>query len=1132
VTAAASGDEGGAMTALRWLVRRSGVAVAVLLAAALVPVEASAGTLRGGATTTPGAAPAAETRTITLMTGDRVRVTGGRPSIAPAPGREHVRFVRHAAPDGLYVVPSDAMALVATGVLDRKLFNVTHLIENGFDDRSRQDLPLLLQHDASRTQTRTTDLGMDVTVEIASVGITAVTEDKARIGAAWQALTGAGPGATAAAGAGVARVWLDDLAHPVLDESVPQIGAPAAWAEGFTGAGTTVAVLDSGYDPDHPDLADAVVEAVNFTDAPDVRDTVGHGTHVASIVTGNGAASGGRYQGVAPDTQLLIGKVCDDLGCPFSSILAGMEWAATRGADVVNMSLGGADGPEIDPLEQAVNTLTAEFGTTFVIAAGNDGEFGDETVGSPSSADAAISVGAVSKQDELAVFSSRGPRVGDGAIKPDITAPGVDIVAARAAGTQLGELVGDDYVAISGTSMAAPHVAGAVAILAGQHPDWTPEQLKATLMASADPHPALGPFAQGAGRVDVARAVRQAVHTFPASVSLGVARWPHDDDEPVTAPVTYRNLGPAAVTLGLTLEIAGPDGSPAPAGMFSIDATQVMVPAGGEAAVTVTANTAVPGADGFYGGMLSARSADGTTTVGTPVAIVREVESYDLTLTFVDRNGRPATSAFTLLTGLDAPTFRVLVPVDGTATARLPRGRYLLDAVIDTEDASLPFGFSSTVVAEPSVLMDRDTDLVLDARSGQPVRVTVPDPSARPVFVDIGHRSEAAWGVSGFDFIFDGFDGAYVVPTRSPQPGAFIAYVNSAFADPGPEGQFLDSAFVYNLSFVTDGGFPRSLTWQVRRRDLATVVNRLAAAAPGKFGDTASWPFLANLGEALGVAVFLPVALPTERVEYFNTGVHWFNEFVQFADPMGFPETLIDSSPVAYRAGRRTTEVWNAAVFGPAFPDVGLPFPWVGRTGDTLLASIPLHSDQAPAHAGVSLVATGETVLYRNGEEIGRSPFPTGDVFELPAEPATYQLAVSAVRQGDADLSTDIRTTWTFRSGHVPGDGLAALPLLTVRFAPHLDLANQAPAGQRFRIPVVVERQFGASGPQPTDLSVETSFDDGQSWQPVRLTRQGDRWVALVQHADAPGFVSLRATASDRDGNRVEETIIRAYRVE
>src|SRR5690606_16016887 len=126
------------------------------------------------------------------------------------------------------------------------------------------------------------------------------------------------------------------------------------------------------------------------------------------------------------------------------------------------------DGTE--PQDQAVDQLTAQTGALFVIAAGNSGP-NSQTVSSPGSADTALTVAAVDRSDRLANFSSRGPRRGDGALKPEIAAPGVGIVAARAGGAQIGDL----YTSSTGTSMATPHVAGAAAILAQKYPDWTPE---------------------------------------------------------------------------------------------------------------------------------------------------------------------------------------------------------------------------------------------------------------------------------------------------------------------------------------------------------------------------------------------------------------------------------------------------------------------------------------------------------------------------------------------------------------------------------------------------------------------------------------------------------------------------------
>src|SRR4030095_11745446 len=167
----------------------------------------------------------------------------------------------------------------------------------------------------------------------------------------WSALTqGAAPRALTG---GVRKVWLDRRATVLLDRSAAQVAAPEVWASGFTGAGVTVAVLDTGVRADHPDLAGKIVAAVDFTGTrPDASDDVGHGTHVAGIIAGSGAASGGRYRGIAPDVSLLAGKVCVPSGCTSSAIIAGMEWAAPR-ARIINMSLGSnaaSDGGDHLPL--------------------------------------------------------------------------------------------------------------------------------------------------------------------------------------------------------------------------------------------------------------------------------------------------------------------------------------------------------------------------------------------------------------------------------------------------------------------------------------------------------------------------------------------------------------------------------------------------------------------------------------------------------------------------------------------------------------------------------------------------------------------------------------------------------------
>jgi subtilisin family serine protease len=353
---------------------------------------------------------------VLLLSGDQVTYTAypdGTNTVAidaadRTDGRS-VAFETVQSEDGYYVLPADAWPLLANGTLDRQLFNVTTLVEDGLTDADQ--LPVIVTTDPSTPGTlRAEALSASApTATLASIDGAAFALDGDGATALWDELTVAGDGARTASVA--TRIWLDRAVEVTLDESVPQIGVPDVWDAGYDGSGTTVAVLDTGVDPEHPDLADRIVGTNNFTPDPSFVDGHGHGTHVASIVAGSGEASEGTYRGVAPGADLLIGKVLPDSGTgPTSAVIEGMEWAANAGADVVNLSLSGSPTDGTDPASLAVEALTAQTGALFVIAAGNDS--GDAAVGSPGTATSALTVGAVDKQDALASFSNRGPRRG------------------------------------------------------------------------------------------------------------------------------------------------------------------------------------------------------------------------------------------------------------------------------------------------------------------------------------------------------------------------------------------------------------------------------------------------------------------------------------------------------------------------------------------------------------------------------------------------------------------------------------------------------------------------------------------------------------------------------------------------
>ncbi|MDQ7910509.1 S8 family serine peptidase [Phytohabitans sp. ZYX-F-186] len=1096
--------------------------VAAALATGLVLGAAQAGwAAPKGATDAAGpAARSAKGVTVTLLTGDRITlasVVAGGVAVKPAKGREEMRFTVHRDRDSLYVIPGDAEPLIRAGKLDRRLFDVRGLARAGYHDAVRDTLPLLVRYGAVSARSAAGTLsaaGATVTRELSVVDGAAVAARKESASRLWGTLK---------ADRGFDRIWLDGKREISLDQSVPQIGAPEAWEAGYTGAGVTVAVLDTGIDTAHPDLAGKVSESRNFSETPEAGDTVGHGTHVASTIAGSGAASAGKYKGVAPDATLLSGKVCETSFCSESAMLAGMEWAAAeKGADVVNFSIGGGDTPEIDPLEEAINTLTAEHGTLFVVAAGNSGS-ADGTVESPGSAEAALTVGAVDKSEELAGFSSRGPRVGDDGLKPDITAPGVDIVAARAAGTAMGDPVGEQYTTASGTSMATPHVTGAAALLVQQHPDWKAGSLKATLMASARPNPALTAYQQGAGRVDVGRAIAQGVTTDPVSVSYGRPRWPHNDDEPVARTVTYHNSGTADVALDLAVTATGPDGEPAVAGLFTASATTLTVPAGGQAQVTVTADTRVPGPDGLYSGQLVATG--GSAVVRTPLGVHKEVESYNVSVTLVDHDGNPSGISSASLLSLDEFRWIDLYDEDGTATMRVPKGRYNLSALLLT-DRGEEVAPAISLQARPVFEVTSDVSAMFDARDGKPVTTTVPESTAVPALVDImftQDQGDFGYGVGLWAESFDEVSTLHI----GPRAEGFSSYVASQWAKENPDGTFAGSPYFYGIAESFVGRLPNGYVKHVRRGDLATVRQEFGSAAEGLFGERIIFPVLEP--DSGASAIVLDTALPGSRSEYlYARGARWSQELdisKPSEDPEGFPEVqaLLFQPAVKYRPGQVYKDAWYTAPFGPALPTAG-------RTGDTIVVDVPLYGDRA-GHAGFSRTDTSRTALYRGGELVGETEESAYGFFEVPPEPADYRVEVADTRSV-GDLTTEVRGVWTFQSAHVPDeDELTPLPLSVFRFTPRLDVDNAAPAGRSFQIPVTVQGSAGAPGGKVRSLAVDVSYDDGKTWQKAQVRRDGSGWVATVKHPDAAGFVSLRASGTDAGGNTATQTVVHAYRL-
>ncbi|GIF99628.1 S8 family serine peptidase [Catellatospora citrea] len=812
----------------RWRLLSAATAVPLLAAGiTALQVPAQAAPSKPSVPAKPSA-----THKVTLVTGDVVTVTtmadGNQIADVDRPDNAVGGVKMQKIKGDLYVIPDEAASLLAANKLDRRLFNVTDLIEMGYDDAKSSGVPLIATYTAAQARSAVepkAPRGSKLTRKLKGIRGAALTADKKQTRSFWttvapQGSTTAQPGTTAQGsttlGEGVAKLWLDGRVEVNLKESVPLIGAPEAWAAGYTGKGSKVAVLDTGVDVSHPDLAGVIDGTASFVPGESATDDVnGHGTHVVSTIVGTGAASGGELKGVAPDADMIVGKVLGGVeGYGQDSwIIAGMEWAVQQGADVVSMSLGDTyptDGS--DPMSQAVDALSAQYGALFVIAAGNAGP---ESISTPGAAASALTVAATDKQDQLAYFSSTGPLAYSGGMKPDIAAPGVDITAARSQQmTDGGEGL---YRTISGTSMATPHVAGAAAILAQQHPDWTGAMLKEHLMSSAKGlADYYSPYEVGTGRLDVAAAVQTGVRGT-GSLFYGNYTWPHDaSDVAVTKDLTFTNTGSADVTLNLALTNTG--------GPFTLGAASVTIPAGAKATVPVTGDPqAAAAGQRHIGYVIGTDATTGRPVTRTSVALIKEDERYDLTVKLIGRDGKPAAGYVGLAMAGDQWPYSLYV--EGSATLRLPAGTYTTSSYLDVPGESPDRTGVATLVDPETVLGQGPAEVVLDASKARLLQTDAPqrtEDRQRKVDFNVHFTGMDSWyDVRSAFQIPPMYDDLYVSPTEPMTKGEFVLTTRWRKGEP-----------MFSLSAL--GGLLDIPTFVQGGSKLDTATDRLDAVYGGK----------------------------------------------------------------------------------------------------------------------------------------------------------------------------------------------------------------------------------------------------------------------------------------------------------
>ena len=399
---------------------------------------------------------------------------------------------------------------------------------------------------------------------------------------------------------GVAEVYPSVTYHSLLDRSPQLIGAPAMWGPDLAtaGQGMKIGIVDEGIDQSHPFFNPAgytmpagypkgntayttakVIVARAFPPANTTWKYAGlpfdpvlseHATHVAGIAAGNNGTAESRtvtVSGIAPKAYLGNYKALtvptpgDGLDGNSPEIAAAIEAGVKDGMNVLNFSIGEPEmTPKRDVVVDAIQAATAA-GVVCVTAAGNDfSDLGNGTVGSPATAPDAIAVAAVTNgrgapPDVIADFSSGGPTPISLQLKPEVSAPGVNVLSSVPAHVGL-------WDTFSGTSMATPMVSGAAALLLQRHPDWTPAQVKSALVLTGDPaftsttRTTEAPTTrEGGGVIDIPRANTPLIFDSPTTVSFGLVHRSTTE----TRSVALTDAGGGAGAWSVTVQQQDPE---------------------------------------------------------------------------------------------------------------------------------------------------------------------------------------------------------------------------------------------------------------------------------------------------------------------------------------------------------------------------------------------------------------------------------------------------------------------------------------------------------------------------------------------------------------------------------------------
>lgn len=1056
-----------------------GRSVPLILAAATVlavtpPAVAGAATA-AGAVSRAGADAGA---TITLITGDEVTVRAGVTTVRGPAGEQVGAHITTIGPD-TYVYPESALPYVGTGRLDKRLFNITLLLREGYGDGSADRLPVILGY--SGTAAKRADALPEAATEVRalpSIHGRAVSTDRDRAEDFWASLTGAAPASEPAFTRGITKVWLDGKVHADLAGSVAQIGAPEVWAGGNDGEGVDVAVLDTGIDAEHPDLAGRVGSSVSFVPGEDVTDRNGHGTHVASTIAGTGAGSDGAERGVAPGADLQIGKVLDNGGSGEESwIIAGMEWAAReRRAKVVSMSLGGDPTDGTDPMSAAVNQLSAETGALFASASAYLGLHPLEDAPS----------GTTEKQ---ITYTNTG--TADVALELSLTAPGVPT----------------GVVALSSPGVTVP--AGGTASV--------------TVSANLDLVPSAGRWtgsvvATGADGTRVADTlVGLSTENPPKRLTI---KPTGRSGEPMPGDINLIREGDPA---GTFYNLVSLDGSP----------VDVILP---EGRYSVWMWGEVEGSHGPSSRGVALVSEptlviDGNTTLELKASATREIQAVtprtsataELRLDFHRELGgtASATDSFLIPRYYDSMwTVPGQKAAEGrlSVTARWRKIQPTLSLGAAYDDLLVLPG--STLPAEgtrqlPAVLVD---DFATADLTNKIAVVRQGDLDEQ---VDAAEKAGAALLL----IVAGGTGRWYEATARTPLAVASLTRDGGealiARLAKGRVSLTVTSHpatdYLYDLVSHWPDGTPKSLVYRPSERELARVDVDFQSTSDRELEERR---YDYNRDMPVKVGTTLPMLADRYRTDWVTARAD-----VSWSQEMNDRQSYQRGGSTTYRAGGTYREKWLAAIQRPRINDAGtLPH----RDGDRIVVEVPGWGDSGGDHASdVVPSGGGQTVTLSQGGTVlehntwGWADSATGlSPAKLPYRLSTTTTGDPAVHPYSIRTSTD----WDFTSDAAT----VRLPPIQLDYDVDTDLAHRA--SRTAGITVVPSHLAGApSSRSITSVTLAVSYDDGATWVGQRLSRTQAGWTTELRAPRSAQHVTLRTTAKDAYGNRVQQTITRAF---